>query len=208
MSGEAPVWVCVPLREAMRRMSDVTVRMPQVDVPADIEERFKKAWRLASGGPDIATLTAAPAGQRYIVVVTPGRATIIQPCPRPGSMDAASVQAIQKVAPTHSPSNIAVIAFTQFDPAVTSMAKAIPFLGYVMGLSYIGHNVVVFEGHASAINAACREADMVIVDEAMVPHLQHDWMSAVLRAMRGSQLLIFGRNGTVKRVARKVDRAG
>jgi len=44
---------------------------------------------------------------------------------------------------------------------------------------------------------------MLIVDEAMVSHLQKDWMSVALGAMRGSDLLIFGRNGTVKRVVRK-----
>lgn len=189
-------------------MPDGTWGMPQVDTPADIEERLKKAWRLASEGPDIATLTAAPAGQRYIVVVTPGRATFIQPCPRPGTMDANSVQAIQKIAPPRIPSNIAVIAFTQFEPAMSSMSKAIPFLGYVMGLSYVGHNVIVFEGHRSALAEGCREADMVIVDEAMIPHLQEDWMSVIFNAIRGTQLLIFGRNGTVKRIGKKLDRTG
>lgn len=192
----------------MRKMPDGPGGMPQIEPPTDIEERLKKAWRLASEGPDIATLTAAPAGQRYIVVVTPGRATFIQPCPRPGTMDANSLQAIQKIAPPQIPSNIAVIAFTQFEPAMSSMSKAIPFLGYVMGLSYIGHNVIVFEGHRSALAAGCREADMVIVDEAMIPHLQEGWMSVVFSAMRGTQLLIFGRNGTVKRIGKKLDRAG
>lgn len=189
-------------------MPDGTGGMPPVDVSVDIEERLKKAWRLASEGPDIATLTAAPTGQRYIVVVTPGRATFIQPCPRPGTMDANSVQAIQKIAPAQAPSNIAVIAFTQFEPAMASMSKAIPFLGYVMGLSYIGHNVIVFEGHHSALAAGCRDADMVIVDEAMIPHLAKDWMGVIFRAMRGTQLLVFGRNGTVKRIGKKLDQAG
>lgn len=44
---------------------------------------------------------------------------------------------------------------------------------------------------------------MLVVDEALAPHLQKDWMSVALGAMRGSDLLIFGRNGTVKRVVRK-----
>lgn len=189
-------------------MPDGTAGKPQIDTPADIAERLKKAWRLASEGPDIATLTAAPAGQRYIVVVTPGRATFIQPCPRPGTMDANSLQAIEKIAPPQIPSNIAVVAFTQFEPAMSSMSKAIPFLGYVMGLSYIGHNVIVFEGHRSALAEGCRGADMVIVDEAMIPQLQEGWMSVIFGVMRGMQLLIFGRNGAVKRIGKKLDRAG
>ncbi len=186
-------------------MSEVNVEMPEVDTPPDIEDRFKKAWHLASEGPELAALTAAPAGQRHIIIVTPGRGMMVQPCPRPGSMEGSAVQAIEKIAPPHKPSNIAVIAFTQLDALMKNIPRAIPFLGYVMGLSYIGHNVIVFEGHPSAIKAACRDADMVIVDEAMVPHLQSDWMNAVLKVMRGSHLLIFGRNGTVKRVARKIN---
>ena len=185
-------------------MPDTPLKMPEVDIPSNIDERFKTAWRLASGGSEIATDTATPAGQRNVIIVTPGRATMIQPCPRPGSMDANSVQAIEKIAPPQKPSNIAVIAFTQVEALLSGISKAIPFFGYVMGLSYIGHNVMVFEGHPSAIRVGCRDADMVIVDEAMVPYLQNDWMNVVLTAMRGSQLLIFGKNGTVKRVAKKI----
>jgi hypothetical protein len=184
---------------------DTPPRMPEVDIPSDINERFEKAWRLASEGPEIATRTATPAGQRNVIIVTPGRATMVQPCPRPGSMDANSVQAIEKIASPQKALNIAVIAFTQVEALLRGISKAIPFFGYIMGLSYIGHNVLVFEGHPSAIEAGCRDADMVIVDEAMVPHLQNDWMNVVLTAMRGSQLLIFGRNGTVKRVAKKIN---
>ena len=179
------------------------VGMPQVDTPSDVEERFKKAWRLASEGPEIATLTAAPSGQRNIVIVTPGRAMMIQPCPRPGSMEASAVQAIEKIAPPQKPSNIAVIAYTELDAVMRDISRAIPFLGYVLGLAYIGHNVIVFEGHPSALKAACREADMLIVDEAMVAHLQRDWASVALGTMRGSNVLIFGRDGKVKRVVKK-----
>jgi hypothetical protein len=184
-------------------MADPVVGMPPVDTPSDIEDRFKKAWRLASEGPEIAALTAAPSGQRIIVIVTPGRMMMVQPCPRPGSMAANNIQAIEKIAPPRKPSNIAVIAYTELDAVTRDISRAIPFLGYVLGLSYIGHNVIVFEGHSSALKPACREADMLIVDEAMVSHLQQDWMSVALGAMRGSDLLIFGRNGTVKRVVRK-----
>jgi hypothetical protein len=113
------------------------------------------------------------------------------------------VQAIEKIAPAGSPLNIAVIAFTQLDALMEKEQQAIPFLGYLLGLSYVGHTVVVFEGHPSAFKAGCRNADLLIVDAAMVPHLQGDWMAAAWGVMRsGADILVFGRDGKLKRLKR------
>jgi hypothetical protein len=183
-------------------MADFTPSMPEVDVPQDLEERFTKA-RLVASGQEPATPLGAPGGQRFIVVVTPGRTLMIQPCPRPDSIPEKAVHAIEKIAPAATPLNITVIAFTRLDALMERMSKAIPFLGYVMGLSYIGHNVIVFEGHPTALKAGCRDADMLIIDEAMIPHLQKDWPHVAWGVMRGSQIVIFGRNGTLKRAVRK-----
>jgi hypothetical protein len=42
-------------------------------------------------------------------------------------------------------------------------------------MAYIGHSVWIFEGHPSALAAGCKGADLLIVDDAMVPHLAPDW---------------------------------
>lgn len=184
-------------------MFNVLPRMPEVDVPSDLEARFAKAWRVASGQETPAPLAGAVISQRYIVIMTPGRTLMIQPCPRPNSMSPQHVQAIEKIAPAGSPLNIAVIAFTQLDALMEKEQKAIPFLGYLLGLSYVGHTVVVFEGHPSAFKAGCRNADLLIVDAGMVPHLQGDWMAAAWGVMRsGADILVFGRDGKVKRLKR------
>ncbi|HET8999960.1 MAG TPA: hypothetical protein VFP86_09970 [bacterium] len=186
-------------------MVNILARMPEVDVPADIEARFAKAWRVASGQETPAPFAGAVISQRYIVIMTPGRTLMIQPCPPPNSMSPEHVQAIEKIAPAGTPLNIAVIAYTRLDSLMEKEQKAIPFLGYLLGLSYIGHSVLVFEGHPSAFKAGCRDADLLIVDAAMVPHLQRDWMAAAWGVMRsGADIVEFGRDGKVKRLKRVI----
>ena len=182
---------------------DVTPRMPDVDVPADLDERFQRAWRIASGQESVPRPAARPEGQRHIVVVTPGRMIMIKPCPRPGSMPESTVAAIEKIAPSSRPLSIAVIAFTDLRAVRENFVAAIPFAGYLLGLPYIGHTVLVFEGHPSALKAGCRGADLLIVDDAMIPVLQPDWLRVAWSVMRDSQVLVFGRAGSLRRIVKQ-----
>lgn len=69
-----------------------------------------------------------------------------------------------------------MIAPTGFKPiSLQSAAQTVPFLGILMGFASIGHSVWIFEGHASALEAGCRDADVLIVDGGMVPHLMEEW---------------------------------
>jgi hypothetical protein len=183
---------------------DFTPRMPEVDVPADLEARFAKARRIGSGDEIVAGRGGPVHGQRHVVIVTPGRMCMMYPCPRPGSMQASAVAAIEQIAPSSTPLTIAVIALTELRAVRASLAKAIPFVGYLLGLAYVGHTVVVFEGHASALRPGCRDADLLIVDEAMMPALPRDWLSVAWSVMRAPQALVFGRTGTLKRLTRKM----
>lgn len=74
-----------------------------------------------------------------------------------------------------------------------NVSKAIPFIGMLLGFAYIGHAVWVFEGHASALSHGCREADVLLVDGAMVPHLANDWQSVVSSAMRKPEIYVHDR---------------
>ena len=89
-------------------------------------------------------------------------------------MAEAQTASIEKMIPSKVKRNIAAIAFTDLAAITKSPDKAIPFLGILLGFAYIGHTVWVFEGHPSALEAGCREADVLLVDGAMVPHLQGD----------------------------------
>lgn len=62
--------------------------------------------------------------------------------------------------------------------------RAVPFLDFLEGLVRLGHAVVLFEGHASALTRVCQDADLLIVDEAMISFLQSDWLSAAEAVMR------------------------
>ncbi len=177
--------------------------MPEVDVPRDLDARFARARRIASGDEVVANPHDRVEGQRHLVIVTPGRMCMMNPCPRPGTMQASVVAAIEQLAPSSKPLTIAVIALTELRSLRASLAKAIPFVGYLLGLAYVGHTVVVFEGHASALRAGCRDADLLIVDEAMIPFLSPDWLSVAWSVMRAPQALVFSRTGTLKRLTRK-----
>ena len=68
-----------------------------------------------------------------------------------------------------------------------------PFLGLLLGLAYIGHSVWIFEGHPSALAAGCRNADVLIVDGDMVPHLQEDWTAVASSVMRHREIYVHDR---------------
>ena len=147
-------------------------RMPQVDQPQDINRVFDQARKSAAGehvpGKD---------PSRQVVLVTPGRMLMLQPCPAPGSMAPNVVSQIERLISPKVKRKIAVIAYTELQAVTKGLSQAIPFFGMLIGMAYIGHSVWIFEGHATALAAACKEADLLIVDSGMVPHLPTDWQA-------------------------------
>lgn len=171
-------------------MADFAPRMPEVDVVPDLEGRFAEARRMIR----------AVAGGRHIAVVTPGRMIMLQPCPPAGSIAPDMVAAITRLTPAEPPLEIAVIAMTELDAVRTNLASAIPFAGYLLGMGYLGHTVTVFEGHPSALAAGCRDADLLLVDGAMLPFLQRDWATVARGAMRGPGILLVQRDGQIQQI--------
>jgi hypothetical protein len=147
-------------------------RMPHVDQPRDINRVFDQARKSAAGEP-------APAQDpsRQVVLITPGRMLMLQPCPPPGSMPPSVVSQIERLVSPKVKRNIAVIAYTDLAAITKGLSQAIPFFGMLVGMAYIGHAVWIFEGHATALAAGCKEADVLIVDSGMVPHLAADWQN-------------------------------
>jgi hypothetical protein len=68
-----------------------------------------------------------------------------------------------------------------------------PFFGILLGSACIGHAVWVFEGHASALAAGRREADVLIVDGGMVPYLTKDWARLAGSVMRHREIYVHDR---------------
>jgi hypothetical protein len=165
-------------------------RMPDVDVLPAIEDVFSSARKMARGE---MPLPDARPNDRYLIVVTPGRILMQQPCPPAGSMAPNQVAPIEKMIPSAAKRAIAVIAYSELQAVKTDMSKAIPFAGMLLGLAYIGHAVWVFEGHPSALVAGCRDADVLLVDGGMVPYLTEDWVKVVASVMRHKDIYVHDR---------------
>lgn len=166
-------------------------RMPEVDEPPFIEEVFERARQSARDG---SVEAGAPEGQRHIVVVTPGRLLLLQRAPAPGTMSAEKTAPAESFMPREPARNIAVISYTELLAVRSDIWKAIPFAGILTALAYIGHAVWIFEGHPSALAAGCRDADILIVDDGMIPFLQEDWADVAAGAMRREEIFVHMRS--------------
>jgi hypothetical protein len=165
-------------------------RMPQVDVPANIEALFDLARKAARG--EVAIPGADP-NERVVVVVTPGRMIMHKSCPPVGTIPQSQTAPIEEMMPSSVKRNIAVIAYNEQKAITADTSKAIPFLGMLIGFAYIGHAVWVFEGHPSALAAGCRDADILLVDSGMVPHLPKDWTATASSTMRSKEIYVHDR---------------
>lgn len=163
-------------------------RMPQVDEPPTLAPVFEKAGSVAAG-----TGQPSDGAQRYVVIVTPGRLLMQQPCPQPGSMPEQQVAAIRKMIVPERKHGIAAISYTELTAIRKDISKAIPFIGMLSGLAYVGHAVWVFEGHPSALEHGCRNADILLVDGGMLPFLASDWQVAASRVMNRPEIYIHDR---------------
>jgi hypothetical protein len=175
------------LRKLGNAAEDEALRMPEVDEVSDIEEVFAKARKAAAGDQPVEQKG------RNVIVVTPGRLLMLQPCPAPGSMASSQVATVEGMISPKVTRNIAAIAYTELSGVRSDISKTIPFFGILLGFAYIGHAVWIFEGHGTALVAGCRDADVLIVDGAMVPHLQTDWVSVTSGVMKSREIYIHDR---------------
>ena len=157
--------------------------MPEVDERADIENVFERARRAASKNEK---------GRRQVIFVTPGRLLLARACPLADEFDLQSIAALELLAPPERKRNIVAIAYTDIEALKTDIYLAVPFWDFLSGLAAIGHSVWVFEGHNSALEAGCRAADLLLVDEGMLPFLEEDpdWRAKVQRVMRRPNIRI------------------
>jgi len=183
-------------RNVMTEVAD-GLPMPEVDYRNDIEEIFANARRTAAGDRRRAAL----------VVLRPDRRTLVLPAMAQTPALKHAALSLERLVPANVKRNIAVIAYTVFpstEPNIHEVGRSIPFLGMLMGLTYIGHAVWVFEGHPSAFEAGSRYADVLIVDSAMLAALQEDWEDCAAVVMRNPNILVHDRGTFQLRILRKV----
>lgn len=177
---------------------NVEPHMPRVEEVPDLAERFQAARRITRGEEVLMPDTPAVPGQRHIVLLTPGRMLMQQACPLPGTMPAEALAPIAALVPSNVPLNISVIALNEIPALLSNFGQAIPFAGYLMGLAYLGHNITVFEGHPTALEIGCADADLVLVDGGMIPFLQRDWLYTALTISPAQRVIVFKRNGQLR----------
>ncbi|MCU1236933.1 MAG: hypothetical protein JWP63_4900 [Candidatus Solibacter sp.] len=161
------------------------IRMPDVSSRSDIHEVLAKVRAAANSG--------------ALVILKPDRTHLVMPrLPQSAELETMADQ-MNRMIPASTKRNIAAIAYTIFEcapgvaPTLPEISKAIPFLGILVGLSYIGHAVWIFEGHTSTLAAGCRDADVLLVDSVMRPLLATGWDADAARCMRNPNILVHDR---------------
>lgn len=169
--------------------------MPGVNLLPDMDALFNMARRELLDAES--TLGKSVEGQRAIAIVTPERRVIYEPCPSPASMPDEQLEPIKQLMPPEPPLNISAVSYTFTEAFMQDKTKlkCIPFLGFLLGFGYIGHSVVVFEGHPSAFESGVRGSDVLLVDSGMLPFIQDDWVEVALRVMRpGAKIFVHDRD--------------
>ncbi len=175
----------IGVKMTMRNFVDV--RMPEINRQANLEVLFKQARQ-----------AAASHQPRQVVVVTPERTLANRICPPPGTATLGMTNPVKKIVPFEPPLNITVIGYTETSVFSKNPAACIPFFGYVMGMGYLGHNVVIFEGHEAALPYALKEADMLLVDDGMSFFLPANWTQLAQQSMRTPRVVMLSRSGKIQ----------
>jgi hypothetical protein len=168
--------------------------MPDVDTQQDLRVVFSKARKLSAGWET----------GRSVAIVTPGRLIMPVACPPANAVSPQMLEGVRRIVPENPKQQITVIADNNVVAASAFTAREanalIPFLGYLIGMAFEGHTVVVFEGHPSALASGCEGSALLLVDQAMVEYLQADWASVAALAMKSPNILIFGRDGSLAKI--------
>ena len=179
--------------------------MPEVDISSNSTVFASARTDIARAG----TKERLAPGQRCIGIMTPGRLLMFVGAPIPGTVPAEFVAQVKALLPAEKPLNITAISFTALDSLMRDKAKCIPMLGQLLGFAYVGHNVLVFEGHSSALEHALKGCDVLWIDSAMLPFLEEGWIDVAFRMMAPPRILAADRKtGRVLPVVKGNDAKG
>jgi hypothetical protein len=130
------------------------------------------------------------ARQVGVAIITRSGQIASVPLPAASARMNAMARTLPKMFASEGSHNLAVIADTGSVPEgqasvdVQETAKAIPFLGLLVGLGYAGHKVWTFSGASFLLKMGLAESDALLVDSTMLPSLPEGWMQTAQRAMR------------------------
>jgi hypothetical protein len=122
---------------------------------------------------------------------------LILPALAKDSVSLQMIESVEQTIPSTVKRNVAVIADTkwaeQASPNIQLAHQAIPFFGILMGFTFIGHSVWVFNGSANLLSFGCQSADLLIVDSASLAQLGENWRSTAQSTMRNPQIVVHDR---------------
>jgi hypothetical protein len=136
---------------------------------------------------------ASASTHNQVAIVSPSGGLLFIPAPLPESVSEAQIARSRNLLPPEPRRIVAVIADTRVSGSLTEINNTIPFVGMLVGLAYIGHCVTVFDGKLSRIAQGCRDADVLIVDDAVLPHLPDEWYATARQAMRSPGIYVHDR---------------
>jgi hypothetical protein len=163
--------------------------------------------------------TAAATNKRFVLLVQPDGSFLVLPCPAPGAMAAENIAQIESIVPSTTKRNISAIGHTEIvsgqkkpvavggPEVVRAAGQAIPFLGLLIGMAYVGHTVRVFNGRTPTLAFGCKDADVLIVDSAVAGQLGEDWKTIASAAMRNANIFVHDRPTYELRIVQKVGTA-
>jgi hypothetical protein len=150
---------------------------------SNLEEEFERVRAKAALG----SLVVFRAGHEYLIL----------PALAKDSVSPQMIASVEQTIPSTVKCNVAVIADTkwaeQASPSIQLANQAIPFFGMLMGFTFIGHSVWVFNGSANLLSSGCRSADLLIVDSASLAQLVGNWRNVAQSAMRNPQVVVHDR---------------
>ena len=181
----------------------IPASMPAISPKRDIRRCFADARRLSAGSH----------GNRWVVIIAPDGTLVNVPVPTEEDADQSLLSDVRgALAPGQEPITELTITSINCTNGVKRLASSfhkmlplVPNLSYLVGAVRLGNTVTAFEGHSRDFAVGCENADMLIVDDGMIPFLQPDWAAVALRTLRQPRIILFGRDGKLSKVDQVVE---
>ncbi len=122
------------------------------------------------------------AGEPWLGIVCPDRSFFLVTLSVAAELPPQLVEQNKDCIPYTKPLNITAVGFTGLRPSPE--IRRMPFVASILPFAYIGHSIVIFEGHESGFEASLKDADVLIIDSGMLPFLQPNWFEVARRAFR------------------------
>jgi hypothetical protein len=178
-------------------------RMPNVSPRRDTAACFAAARRQS----------ASFAGRRWVAIIAPDGTLVKVPVPTPAEADPTLLRdSVETLSPEGEPTTGLTVAAIVCTAGIQARARSffrilelVPNLSYLVGIAALGNTVVAFEGRPGDMATACTNADVLVLDDGMIPFLQPDWAAVALEKLRQPLIITFGRDGRLSRLTRLVE---